>query len=291
MDKLVLRQSDIKTWKECGRRSWLGTFRNLTKNEVHPNTSHIGVAVHAGVAAHYQGVDPYPAIDAQMDIWHDSGFVIEEDIDEWAKTIAMAKLMVEGYIDWIQTEGVDHGQRFFIIEQRFEKLVGNFNGVDVFVTGAIDIGSEDDLGIKRMYDTKTKGDLKPDGLLVINDQLLTYDWLTDYTFDYGVHNMMKRSKRTARAAPPFYGRDEIRFTEATRAAFWVRMNGTIKNMVAAYQELEADPRQHFAVAGPNPTKDCSWKCPFYNACPMFDLGDDAEGYIEQNYREKEDFDG
>lgn len=291
MEKLVFRQSDIKVWKECGRRSWLGTMRNLTKNEVHPNKSHIGTAVHAGVAAYYHGTDPYHAIDAQMDIWRDVGFVTEEDLPEWAKTIEMAKLMVSGYIDWVQVEGMDHGQRFFIIEQRFEKYVGNFQGVEVYVNGAIDIGSEDDLGIKRMYDTKTKGDLKPDGLLVINDQLLTYDWLTDYTFDFGVHNMMKRSKRTARAAPPFYGRDEVKFTDATRAAFLVRMKGTIKKMVDAYLTMEQDPRQHFAVAEANPTKDCSWKCPFYNACPMFDLGDDAEGFITDNYRQKEDFDG
>jgi hypothetical protein len=38
---------------------------------------------------------------------------------------------------------------------------------------------------------------------------------------------------------------------------------------------------------PNPTKDCSWECPFRTPCLMQDDGSDYRGYISENYRRPE----
>jgi hypothetical protein len=291
---LVLRQSDVFTFKECPRRSWLGTMRNFERLEEHPNKSHIGTAYHAGIAAWYATRNPdiaVGAVNAQMAIWESDGIVIEDDRLEWDKTIEQARIMVEGYIEWVQESGEDHGLTFMLIERRVKKYLGEFSGIKVYISGQVDISLVTELGIKKLVDNKSKGDLKVNRLLGIDDQLFTYDWLLDYEYAYGVHNMAKRSKRTARATPPFFARTEIKFTDAKRAAFMAQLNGTVQRLVDTYLALEVEPRLHFNLAPPTPTKDCDWKCPFIDVCPMYNEGDDAEGYLNVNFKQKADVDG
>jgi hypothetical protein len=53
-------------------------------------------------------------------------------------------------------------------------------------------------------------------------------------------------------------------------------------MVTLRDQLDAgaDPHQ---VAYPSPSSDCTWKCPFYTACPMFDDGSAVVDYVQDNF--------
>lgn len=286
--KLVFRQSDIKTWKRCGRKTWLGVFRNLGPITVRPNKSHIGTACHAGLSAYYLEGDPIAAIDNQMEIWKSElGIVPTED---WTDVTGLAKIMVDGYIDWVETTGIDAGMSFTGIEKRTEKFVGTFHGYDVFVTGETDFQATDDLGIEYLFDTKTVDRFEDDPVFQINDQLQTYDWLNDHKFDQAIHNRLRRVKRSARSKPPYYERIPVHFTAIQRANFELQLKGTIDAMVRAYVEMEQG-KSHFEAAPPNPTRDCSWDCPFVSICPNFNLGDDVESIIAFSYKEKKPYAG
>lgn len=236
--------------------------------------------------------DPLAAIDNQLVKWENELEIVRTD--DWNDVIKLAKIMVEGYIDWVEETGEDAGMQFEAVEERIEKFVGTFFGYDVYVTGAIDFRGYNDLDVKYLYDTKTVDRFEENPVFQIDDQLQTYDWLTDHQYDVAVHNRMRRVKRTAAARPPFYERKEVVFTRTQRANFERQLRGTVRQMVQAYIELEqnqeTDPGIHLEVVEPNPTRDCSWDCPFVAVCPMMNLGEDYEGMIEFTYREKKLYD-
>ena len=94
--------------------------------------------------------------------------------------------------------------------------------------------------------------------------------------------MLKKVKRTANAKPPFFEQIEVRHNVFTMRSFWQRIHGTIADLMGVKKALDqgADPNY---VAYPRPTKDCKWKCQFYNVCPLIDDGSAAEAAIEQMY--------
>jgi hypothetical protein len=46
---------------------------------------------------------------------------------------------------------------------------------------------------------------------------------------------------------------------------------------------------HQAIAYPRPSRDCTWKCPFYAVCPMFDDGSAAEEAIAEMFVESDPY--
>jgi hypothetical protein len=100
---------------------------------------------------------------------------------------------------------------------------------------------------------------------------------------FQIYSMLKKSKRTARATPPFYARHEVYINDAELRAFWARLWGEIRDLVAAEEALN-NGIDHRAVAYPNPTRDCSWDCPFLPVCAMFDdATSDVEHVLTDRY--------
>lgn len=100
--------------------------------------------------------------------------------------------------------------------------------------------------------------------------------------DGAVFNMLKKVKRSATARPPFYERLEVHFNKNTMDAFWLRLHGTVQDMLSTRAALDAG-HDHHLVAYPSPTRDCTWKCQFFAVCPMFDDGSAAEEMLEAFY--------
>lgn len=100
--------------------------------------------------------------------------------------------------------------------------------------------------------------------------------------DGGIYNLLKKSKRTARAKGPFYTRMHIRFNKATLQSFWLRTLGTVRDMMSTRKQLD-EGVPHQLAAYPRPSNDCSWKCPFYQGCTMFDDGSRAEDWLAANF--------
>ena len=128
----------------------------------------------------------------------------------------------------------------------------------------------------------------------MNPQLLTYQ-----TLDYqntpeskriagGQLLMLKKVKRGPRARPPFYEAIEVRHNVFTLRSFWMRLQGILQTMLDTKRALD-EGADHRTAAYPTPSRDCSWICPFYSVCPMFDDGSGAEDLLAANFQEADPY--
>ena len=128
----------------------------------------------------------------------------------------------------------------------------------------------------------------------MNPQLKTYQMLDTLVhpegarIEGGIYRLLKKVKRTARATPPFYEDITIRHNKYALRSFWEQLQGVLHDMVTTRNALltGGDP---MALAYPNPTRDCTWQCPFINVCPMFDDGSDVESAINDHFTETDPY--
>ncbi len=64
----------------------------------------------------------------------------------------------------------------------------------------------------------------------------------------------------------------------------LKVDGVTDEMLSTRNKLLRG-QDHRKVAYPNPTRDCSWKCPFYNVCPMMDDGSDYVRMLQNEYEQ------
>lgn len=86
-----------------------------------------------------------------------------------------------------------------------------------------------------------------------------------------LYNMLKRSKRTSRAIPPFYDRIEVRHNSYELESYKRRMLATIRDIVRAIDALNSGVA-HQDVVYPSPNPTCKWDCDFFAVCNLFDDG-------------------
>jgi len=130
----------------------------------------------------------------------------------------------------------------------------------------------------------------------MNEQFLTYMVLEmlngideDSRVGGAIVTALRKNKRTSAARPPFYEQLEVEHNLFELRNFFMRLQGELRAIVGMVDALDAG-EDHHVVAYPSPSRDCSWRCPFYAACPMFDDGSDVERYIADNYDEGDPFD-
>jgi hypothetical protein len=118
-------------------------------------------------------------------------------------------------------------------------------------------------------------------IAAISEQFLHYHLLEALKPDEpercegGVYNILRKVKRSASARPPFYERIEVRHSKEQLRSYWTRFHGIITDILRVREALDRG-ESHLVHAYPTPTKDCSWKCPFFSVCPLFDDGSAAE---------------
>lgn len=266
MIRRYVRPSEIKLFKRC-RRSWMLQYvRNLERirYDDESDTARTGNEVHRMLEAYYR-----------------QGITAPDSADE------LANIIVEGYFEWVAETGADVGLRTVYAETRIEVPFGVIHGDEIVLTAKPDrVVFDEATGLYLLHDHKTVQSLEQAGQqLKVDDQLLTYTWMLrelGIRADGALHNMLRRVKRSARATPPFYERLEVRHNVHEMRSYWMRLWGETIEILRVYRELDSgsDPR---AVAYPNPTKDCSWKCDFFAVCPMFDDGSAAERMVDDYF--------
>lgn len=244
----------------------------------------MGTIVHFGVEKLYRGEDPIAAIEYDAAASRESGLWVADE-KGWQEAYNLAKIMLEGYVEWLAEEQADANWTVLDVE----KVLGaDFilpTGRTIRVVGKADaLKKHDLLGTILLEDTKTVQTLDQAGRqLQVDDQLLTYAVLLrmgeDIRIDGAHHNMLRKVKRTARSTPPFYGRVEVSFNDTQLRNHYRHMVSTLTAIDRAWTSLEQDPSSHHDVAPPNPTRDCSWDCPFLGVCPMADDGSDVDGAL------------
>ncbi|MGH7744065.1 MAG: PD-(D/E)XK nuclease family protein [Candidatus Dormibacteria bacterium] len=271
----------MKLFRRC-RRQWELKYVEGIGNEdsdYRNKKADIGTLVHMYLEAHYKDTE--------------DGYLKAKRLFEIASpdTRAWANTMISGYLDWLAETGVDAGWKIEGVELELRVPWGEprYNGdyghdpFQVVMQGHVDLLATDAHGQRKLVDHKTVDSLDSYARqLQVDTQMLTYAVLLEMQgieISGAIHNAIKRSKRTSRATPPFYQRNEVHYNTAQIIHHRMAMEATIRGMLDARLALESGVDRH-SVTYPNPTKDCTWDCPFLSICPMMDDGSNAEAVIK-----------
>jgi transcriptional regulator with XRE-family HTH domain len=309
-DTRYVTNGELQTFKDCRRRWWLEYYRALGSIvEKRTGAAALGTRVHKALAVLYvpEGESPGDAL-AELDwtVADDRQYLEQNGADERAfheleREHDLARAMIEGYLQWLEEEAADVGMQVISSER---PLVANpgFQGFenvrlltleDVRVRMAVDNSTAflDHKTTQTFQEYETWGHMNPqmkhyglaeflamleDGLAAGMDPAVTPELRTDGA----ILNMLRKVRRTANAKPPFYKRHHIRWNTDTLRSYWHDVFGTLQQIEAARAGLDqgADHRQ---IVAARPTKDCSWKCPFFLECPMFDDGSHVEAMLAE----------
>lgn len=283
--------SEIQVFKDCKRKWWFKFWRKLRRRrEPISKPRDIGSVVHGLLDRYYQGG---MELDVLAELITEQNKMLaefpeqEEDVRE---VIEYSRIMLEGYFEWLKETGADVPLR--VIEPEAEVRVEILEGVDL--GGKIDTRVyNEERGARQFLETKTVGSFKERvDMATMNEQIFQYhllELLSDLEQDSGsrtdgaILNMLRRVKRTSRAKPPFYMRHEVWHNEDELRNFYHRTIGTVLDILRTEQRL-ADGENPMRVVYPRPSRDCRWKCDFFDVCPMFDdPRTDAEGYLAAHF--------
>lgn len=308
----LISNSEMQSFKWCRRQWWLNHFRGLEL--ARPSlTGHrqTGTRGHAALAAWYQPeglprTDPREALELQMREEYETWLaglppdvdpdVLAGQVKDWQSDADLVRAMIEGYVQWVEETGADSDYEVVAPELPLKLLLldEEETGDDVYLVGRLDaVLRRIHDGVLLFMDHKLLGGFPSATELRANEQMLTYELLLEGQDDDdlpdhvvgAVFNMLRRVKRTSRAKPPFYHREEIVHNQHERDAFRERLLGTVTQVLLAEELLNAGENP-LRVVYPSPDSSCSWRCDYALVCPMFDDGSRAEDFLASWYRPK-----
>ena len=288
-----LSNSEIQVFKDCRRKWWLNYYRRLMpKQKDYTGALALGSRIHEALDQYYSSNGEVGLLEAHAElVKKDMTTLVAEyrDTSTLESEAELGRIMLEGYLQWIEDEGIDAELDMISTEEIIEMPM--LDG-EVILQGKLDMRVRRKIdGVRMFRDFKTVGGSFSDfaSQAQMNEQILTYMLLESAQntepgerSEGGIFTMLKKVKRTANAKPPFYEQMEVRHNIFTMRSFWQRINGTISDLMGVKKSLDAGADPNF-VAYPRPTKDCKWKCQFYTICPLIDDGSAAEAAIEQMY--------
>lgn len=297
-----ISNSEIQTFKRCRRRWYLGTYRGLKEIDAAPvGALALGNRVHAALEAYYRDdinpVEEYERLQRRDNRLFEASkkAQYESEREKFKKEAELGRLMLEGFMDWLDEENADATIEVVGVEDKISYRLNEFDPrveligkVDLRVRRAFD-------GTLAAFDHKTAATFNDYwSMSNFSEQLMTYTLIqrlskTDPNerIDGGIYNLLKKVKRTAKATPPFYDRIDVRFNNKTIESFWIRLLGTIRDIMAVRDALD-NGADHRYVAYPTQKMDwtCS-SCPFFNVCDMLDDGSAAEAMIDDLYEQED----
>lgn len=303
--------SETSVARRCWRKWYLFYYRRLSGRGSRINENEvIGNLVHDALAEFYdEGQDPLAAIvhkagllvqELEGMLTDDTGdetrAIIEQNITTVENARDFAKIIVEGYLQWLEEEGEDQHLEFISAEQEVSvKMPVESWKKDVALLAKLDTRFLDHRSGARVFmDHKTVQNFPDKEKWAHLDTQFYFYSLVDYLIalvedsenpvwtDGGILNMLRKVKRTASANPPFYKRKEVRHSIIELQNYFVRLTGEITEILDKTELLD-NGVDHHLVCPPNPTRDCSWDCPFMTLCAFMDDGSDVEGYIEASF--------
>jgi CRISPR/Cas system-associated exonuclease Cas4 (RecB family) len=270
--------SEMTEYKDCRRKWYLHHYLKLSKKDKSGALA-LGTNVHEALADFYTPDGTAERALAVFDAIYENlkNEANEYEIEGVLKDEALGRIMLEGYFDWAEETGSDAHLIIEESEAEIEYLI-DVQGVPVTIMGKRDLIARNALtGTAALLDHKTCQSFN-DNMMDLNEQVRMYLLLQRLVgsteVQEAIWNKLRKVKRTARAEPPFYLREQIYVSEEELRRFFVRIRGVIRDVLETEARLEAgeDP---YEVCYPRPSADCSWKCPFRKACPLMDQDPDA----------------
>lgn len=309
----LISNSEVQTWNRCRRKWWLQWYRQLTSN-YHDYLSplDIGNRVHRALAAYYvpdgqTPTDPRDALErAIVDDWTQIAAQFNGDETEqrfadlasqYNDAVALERAMIEGYVDWIAETGVDQNlvinatetalHADFDVDLGYVPKMREHDVRTVRVIGLIDArATRITDGARVFIDHKTVQNFAMrKKVLHLDTQMLHYHLLEylntqdgDNRCDGALYNMLRKVKRTRNANPPFFEREFVRHNQYEIDAYKTRLLGATHDILLAQDQLAAGVN-HLEIVYPNPEESCSYSCPFFSICNMFDDNSRAEDAV------------
>lgn len=292
----TLSNSEIQTFKDCRRKWWLSYYRRLKpKQQKFVGPLALGSRIHEALDQYYStGI---PLIDAHANLIEIDRIKLAEDGRDPSEIDAegdLGRIMLEGYLQWVEEEGIDAELEMISTEEILNMPM--FNG-EVELQGKIDMRVRRKAdGVRMFRDFKTVGGSFDQfySTAHMNEQILTYMLLEQANSpdgeraEGGIFTLLKKVKRTANAKPPFYDQFEVRHNIFSLRSFWQRIHGTVTDLMRVKTALD-EGTAHQSVAYPTPSRDCTWKCSFFSICPLMDDGSAAENAIQELFVEADPY--
>lgn len=283
--------SEMSSWKWC-RRNWYYTYyRQLAPTVENPvSAASLGTLVHLGLEQHYLGQNALYFMQARIDVDREALVLAEASPDKlkkFDKQAALALVMVEGYISWLEETGADSDFEVLAAERAVEVEI--LPGVALLGKQDLLIQKKSD-GTSWFLDFKTAASIEQiaDGAYM-SDQMRTYQLLAYLEHLNGngqgtrpagaILSVLRKVGRTAASKPPFYGRETVSFNEHVLRSHWHHVVATIGDIQSAEARLTAG-EDHHTVVPPSPGRDCAWRCRAATLCRLQDDGSDVEAVIE-----------
>lgn len=305
---LKISNSEIQTFKDCRRKWYLVYYRELALKRSEQSgvgARELGTRVHVALEALYaHDANPIEVLDAiyAADIAEimQAGDMIDDDkIVELGKEQTLAKIMVEGFMEWREENGIDVGLEVVATEAVVEVNLPQVPGTMLRAKMDQRVHRKMD-GARLFRDWKTVGNLTdPPKILPMDEQMKFYHLLEylesiektgagpQWRTDGALYTMLRKVKRTATAKPPFYDQIEVHHNMEELRSMWRRTVRVVQEIVVHRQELDAflpeDPKAHQSTCPPRPSRDCGWKCDFFTVCAMMDDGSNVEGLLNEYY--------
>jgi CRISPR/Cas system-associated exonuclease Cas4 (RecB family) len=293
-----ISNSEIQTFKDCRRRWWFTYYRRLS-----PKVQAMTGALALGSRIH-EALDRYYTSGMERDLLEIHAELVKEDItklnNEYRDTAELeteaelGRVMLEGYLEWMEIEGIDAELEMISTEEIIERPMLDGR---VTLQGKIDMRVRRKIdGVRMFRDFKTVGGSFSDfgAIAHMNEQVLTYMVLEEAQnkpgerSEGGIFTMLRKVKRGAYAKPPFYDQIEVRHNAFTLRSFMQRLEGTLEDMMRVRDGLDAG-ESHYKLAYPKPSRDCKWKCQFFSICPLVDDGSAAEAAISDAFESSDPY--
>lgn len=301
-ESVSVSNSEIQTYKQCRRRWMLGNYYGLrSKDESMVGPLPLGTRVHNALEMFYANgehpVDAYNRFQRQDAV----KFLATQDAQDVEKVkkfdsdSELGRIMIEGYLEWIQEENIDDDIEFVSNEEKLDYRINEFDArVELIakIDARVKYRSTD---MRALLDFKTAAPSNVGDYLKyarFSEQLRHYAMLENLTskvgdakVDGGIYRILKKVKRSAAAKPPFYQNVEIRFNKQEMESFWIRTLGSIRDMMSTRDALDNDEDHRFVAY---PTQKMDWTCgtcPFMLGCTMMDDGSNYEDYFGDNFKQ------
>lgn len=284
-----ISNSELTTFKE-DRRKWMLAYYYGLKPKSQPahGALALGTRVHYALEMYYtNNDDPLEVYSKNVD--EDRVWLLAEqrDTTDFDKEAELGRIMLEGYMEWLEETGADSGLEVVSAEEILTVPI---------MDGRVNLVGKLDMRVKRKHDgVRLFMDHKTAAASANVTKIAHLNWQPkmymllemlkedeEERCDGMMYNILKKVKRTATAKPPFYERVEVRHNRNTMNAFWYQVHGVVNDIVHCRKQLD-DGVDHNVVCYPNPTNDSTWKDPFFALGSLIDDGSAAEQFIQDFY--------
>jgi len=261
---LVVTQSDLAAYK-TDRASWaLSGYLGLRpKNEPVIGPLRLGTRVHSALEMFYgyghDLVDSYNDIaESELASLKESGILFDENA--WRKETDMGRIMLAGYVEYLEETGADVDLKVVGAEEKLSHII-DVDGTAVELRGKIDLRVLNTFTNQHLVvDFKTTNSFeKLTSTAHLSDQLKIYMLLEklahkenpEHHLQGALFIMFRKVRRGPTSKPPYYDRCEVHHSPAKIKSYYYQVFGTLRDYVRTVKALDAgaDPR---LVAYPTP---------------------------------------